>query len=198
MISSGLLLIGIGALLQAHLHSASDWSALLAGQLVAGVGVGLAIPILASAALASVPPVRAGMAAGAVTTARQLGYALGIAGLGLICQSRISSSLSAAGHKLASEAAPSITAGQVEAFVRTVPAPQRGELTAAIAGSFASGLNATLLAAGITGLVAASIVAVALRPRSAEPATPDVHIDGNSREEDAAGDDLLVERVDVE
>jgi EmrB/QacA subfamily drug resistance transporter len=81
-IAGGLLAIGAGDLLHASLGAGSSWSALLAGLAVSGVGVGLATPTLVSAALAAVPPERAGMAAGAVNTARQLGLALGIALLG--------------------------------------------------------------------------------------------------------------------
>ena len=50
--------------------------------------MGLATPTLASAAMAAVPPMRAGMAAGAVNTARQLGLALGIGALGSIYDAR--------------------------------------------------------------------------------------------------------------
>jgi MFS family permease len=86
-IGIGLLLIGGGTLLLAVVSASSDWTALLPGLLITGVGVGLSTPMLMSAALASVPPQRAGMASGALNTARQLGYALGIAVLGTIFQS---------------------------------------------------------------------------------------------------------------
>jgi EmrB/QacA subfamily drug resistance transporter len=167
MISGGLAVIGFGALLQAHLGGDSAWSALLAGQVLAGVGIGLAIPVLAAAALAAVPPRRAGMAAGALTTARQLGWALGIATLGLICQGRISTSLGETTGDLGGDAAHQITAGRVEEVLRTTPPTQRAEIAEAIQASFASGLNVTLVAAGVAGLVGAAIVATALRPRHA-------------------------------
>ena len=57
--------------------------------MVTGIGVGLATPTLASAAMDAVPPARAGMAAGAVNTARQLGLALGIGALGSIYGNRV-------------------------------------------------------------------------------------------------------------
>ncbi|WP_037601218.1 MFS transporter [Streptacidiphilus rugosus] len=85
-IGIGLLLIGGGTLLLAVVSAGSGWTALLPGLLITGVGVGLSTPMLMSAALASVPPQRAGMASGALNTARQLGYALGIAVLGTIFQ----------------------------------------------------------------------------------------------------------------
>jgi len=88
-IGGGLVLIGVGDLLQLGLGHGSSWSALLAGFAVTGVGVGLATPTLVSAGLAAVPPQRAGMAAGAINTTRQLGFALGIALLGSIYAGRL-------------------------------------------------------------------------------------------------------------
>ncbi|MEV1168042.1 MFS transporter, partial [Nonomuraea sp. NPDC049784] len=85
-IGCGLLLIGAGAYLQGTLDQHSTWTALAPGLAVTGLGVGLAIPSLNSAAMMYVPPQRAGMAAGAVNTVRQLGYALGIAVLGILYQ----------------------------------------------------------------------------------------------------------------
>ncbi|MEV5560073.1 MFS transporter [Nonomuraea wenchangensis] len=85
-LGGGLLLIAAGAFLQGRLGPDAGWTALAPGLVVAGVGVGLAVPALNSAAMAAVPPHRAGMAAGAVNTVRQLGYALGVAALGLLYQ----------------------------------------------------------------------------------------------------------------
>ncbi|MEU6716833.1 MFS transporter [Nonomuraea sp. NPDC046802] len=83
-VGGGLLLIGAGALLQGRLDQHSDWTALAPGLVAVGMGVGLAVPALSSAAMAYAPKPRAGMAAGSVNTVRQLGYALGIAALGLL------------------------------------------------------------------------------------------------------------------
>jgi EmrB/QacA subfamily drug resistance transporter len=88
-IGGGLLAIGVGDLLQTGLSRGSGWPALIAGFVVTGIGVGLATPTLASAAMAAVPPARAGMAAGAVNTARQLGLALGIGALGSVYDDRV-------------------------------------------------------------------------------------------------------------
>jgi EmrB/QacA subfamily drug resistance transporter len=170
MISGGLALIGLGALAQAHLSSGSSWSALTPGLLLIGIGVGLATPILASAALSSVPPEQGGMASGAVNTARQLGYALGIAGLGVICQSRIGSrigGISGVGHGSTSALAREITGGQAPGLIHAAPPSARPALDAAIHAAYASGLNITMLVAGAIGLVGAVWVAVALSPARA-------------------------------
>jgi len=165
MISIGLALMGIGALMQAHLHAGSSWLAIEPGQVVDGVGVGLAIPVLASAALAAAPPARSGMAAGAVTTGRQLGYALGIAALGLLCQTRLTDTFAArTGHRLSTGAAQAVTAGRVDVVLSATPVAHRAAAELAVRSSYASAVNATMIAAGIAGLLGAVIVVAALRP----------------------------------
>jgi len=86
MIGAGLVFVGVGLLLMAHLDANSDWTALLPGFLFAGVGVGLINPPLASTAVGVVPPARAGMGSGINSTFRQIGIATGIAGLGALFQ----------------------------------------------------------------------------------------------------------------
>ncbi|MEO3750861.1 MFS transporter [Streptomyces sp. B6B3] len=83
-ISVGVLLIGVGLLLQTAVSPDSAWTVLLPGLTVTGVGVGVAVPVLVSAALAAAPQERSGMASGALNTFRQLGFALGVAVLGTL------------------------------------------------------------------------------------------------------------------
>jgi EmrB/QacA subfamily drug resistance transporter len=84
LIGPGFVLIGIGLLLMHGLTPQSDWTALLAGMIVAGVGAGLVNVPLATTAVAVVEPARAGMASGVNSTFRQVGIATGIAALGAI------------------------------------------------------------------------------------------------------------------
>ena len=67
----------------------SHWTALLAGFIVAGAGVGRVNPALASTAIGVVPPQRSGMASGINNTFRQVGIATGIAALGALFESTI-------------------------------------------------------------------------------------------------------------
>jgi EmrB/QacA subfamily drug resistance transporter len=89
LIGPGFVLIGIGLLLMHGLDVSSDWTALLAGMIVAGVGAGLVNVPLASTAVAVVEPERAGMASGVNATFRQVGIATGIATLGAIFSHQI-------------------------------------------------------------------------------------------------------------
>ncbi|SDO11695.1 MFS transporter [Actinacidiphila guanduensis] len=91
-IAGGVLLIAAGsALLWQQMSAGSHAASLFAGLAVIGVGVGLATPVLVSAAVGSVPPQRAGMAGGAVNTSRQLGMTLGIALFGDLFTARMRS-----------------------------------------------------------------------------------------------------------
>ncbi|MEO3815240.1 MFS transporter [Plantactinospora sp. B24E8] len=83
-VSVGLLLIGIGDLLQARVHADSGAGVLVPGLVCVGLGAGLALPPMSSALLGAVPRERAGMAGGALNSARQLGLALGVAVLGSV------------------------------------------------------------------------------------------------------------------
>ncbi len=178
-IASGLTLIGSGAIAQAHLGAGSSWPALLPGLVLTGVGVGLATGPLASAVLATVPGDRGGMASGALNTARQLGYALGIAALGLACTKAIADRLTAAiGAHHAGGAARAITGGQAHALLTTAPPDRRAVLDHALHAAFAHGLDLTLLAAGGAGLAAAALVVLALRPRTAPVARPGTSMAG--------------------
>ena len=162
-IAIGLALVGAGALLQAHLGAGSGWAALAPGLAVAGVGVGLVSPTLASAALGSVPMERSGMAAGAVNTMRQLGFALGIAVLGAIAQAQIGAHLGAEDVAASGDLAERLIGGQAQQVLASAGS-HRAALNAAIHTSSASGLNEALLVAGAIGLVGGALSAVLLRP----------------------------------
>jgi len=172
-IAGGMTLVGVGGLLEAHLGAGSDWKSVFIGLLVTGIGVGLVSPTLASAALSAVPQQLGGMASGALNTMRQLGYAVGIAGLGVVLQSRIGHSLTGtAGVTGSGRLAKAVAGGQSQAVLHRTPPAARSGLDQAIHVAFASGLNATLLIAAGAALLGAAVAAIALRPKASdEPET---------------------------
>jgi EmrB/QacA subfamily drug resistance transporter len=90
LLGAGMSLVGVALLLMHGITTSSDWTTLLAGFIVGGVGVGMVNAPLASVAVSVVEPRRAGMASGINNTFRQVGIATGIAGLGAIFQSQSS------------------------------------------------------------------------------------------------------------
>ena len=93
LLGGGLLLVAAGLLLMRGLDPSDDWTALLPGFVVAGLGIGTINPSIANAAIGVVAPARAGMASGISSTFRQVGIATGIAGLGAVFQSQVTSRL---------------------------------------------------------------------------------------------------------
>jgi EmrB/QacA subfamily drug resistance transporter len=80
----GLLLIGTGALLLRRVSPGGEWTELLPGFVVGGMGIGTISPALAAAMVAVLPVDQSGLSSGINNTFRQLGIAVGIAVLGAI------------------------------------------------------------------------------------------------------------------
>jgi EmrB/QacA subfamily drug resistance transporter len=88
----GLLLVAGGLFTMSGLETSDDWTALLPGFVLTGIGVGMVNPALATVAVGVVAPQRAGMASGINSTFRQVGIATGVAAWGAIFQSAANSS----------------------------------------------------------------------------------------------------------
>jgi EmrB/QacA subfamily drug resistance transporter len=94
-LSAGLALISLGLIEMHGVEPGDSWTTLLPGFLLAGIGIGFVNPPLATAAIGVVEPRRSGAASGINSTFRQVGTAVGIAGLGAILQSKLSHGLGA-------------------------------------------------------------------------------------------------------
>jgi EmrB/QacA subfamily drug resistance transporter len=147
VLTVGLVLIAVALLLMYGLTAGSRWTALLPGLIVSGIGIGLANPTIAAAALRAVDPSRTGMASGINNACRLTGVAVGVAALGAVLEDRIStslvSSLGPRGESLASAVAAT----------GTRVASGKPELAHPATVAYVSGLNTTLL-------VSAAVVAV--------------------------------------
>ena len=83
-LASGLFLLAVSLLLIYGIDAENGWTRLLPGMLVGGVSIGLISPSLAAAMVSVLPVEKSGLASGMNNTGRQLGIAIGIAGLGAI------------------------------------------------------------------------------------------------------------------
>jgi predicted MFS family arabinose efflux permease len=168
-LTGGLVLVGTGLLLMRGLAVGDDWTALLAGFLVAGGGIGMTNPALATAAIGVVEPRRSGMASGINSTFRQVGIATGIAAWGAIFQHVVASRFTeiAGGAPIPDDIADFISFGG---------AARSGNEALARLGedAFVHGLNEILLLAAIVAFAGAALSAVLVRPAdfvtSREPA----------------------------
>ena len=151
LLGGGLALVGIGLLLMRGIGPDSAWTALLAGFLLAGVGIGMVNPPLASTAVGVVDPRQSGMASGINSTFRQVGIATGIAGLGALFQARIADKVPFGGEGRG-EFLSSVP-------LADVPAPMRE----AVRVGFAGALDEILLVAAAIAFVGALCSLVLVR-----------------------------------
>jgi EmrB/QacA subfamily drug resistance transporter len=166
--AGGLLLVAVGLLLMHGITIDSEWTALLAGFIVAGLGIGLINPPLASTAIGVVRPQQSGMASGINTTFRQVGIATGIAALGALFQSRVESSLTATPvgqNGRAGQLAEAIASGGSKQIIAGAPSGRREQIQHIANQAFISGFNDILLVASGIALVGAVAAIVLIRQR---------------------------------
>jgi EmrB/QacA subfamily drug resistance transporter len=180
LLGLGMLAVAVGCLLMARTEAGSAWTVLLPGFVVAGIGIGVANPVIASVSVAVVPVQRSGMASGASNTFRQVGIATGIAALGAVFQSQTESRTlaalrsSAVGREVIAHGGGSlgraITEGAVRAVARTFPSPAaRGALLDAYRTGFTATFDHIMVIASVTALVGAVAAAVLIRQSDFEP-----------------------------
>jgi EmrB/QacA subfamily drug resistance transporter len=171
LIGAGLVLVGVGLLLMRGLQASSDWTHLVPGLVVAGVGAGFVNPPLASTAVGVVPPQRAGMASGINSTFRQVGIATGIALLGTLFSNRLTSAVTGAvaGTPLAGQGqriAGALRGGQAARLFRQAHDRREAAMLQHLArGSFTTALDHILLVAAVISLVAGAGAFALIRGR---------------------------------
>jgi EmrB/QacA subfamily drug resistance transporter len=168
LLSGGLALCGVALLLMWGIKLDSGWTTLLAGFLVAGVGIGFVNAPLASTAVSVVEPRRAGMASGINNTFRQIGIATGIAALGAIFESQITSYLAGSGKVPAGHVhlfAQAVSSGGTQQALQAVPASARAQAQTLAHSAFISGLNEILLVAAFVLFAGAVLAFVLVRQR---------------------------------
>ncbi len=164
LLGAGLALVGIGLFLMHGVSIHSEWTTLLVGFLIAGVGIGTANPGIGQAAIAVVPPEKSGMGSGINTTFRQVGIATGVAALGAVFQSRVDSKLAellphapaGLGEVVASSGSRGVAALELPPAVH-VKAVHAADV------AFVSGFNEILLIAAIVSFVGALFGVVLVR-----------------------------------
>jgi MFS family permease len=157
MLGGGLALVALGLVLMHGIRVDSGWTALLAGMVAAGVGVGLANPAIGSTALGVVEPNRSGMASGFNNTCRLGGVTIGVAALGAIFQSRIDAKLTALVPHLPSGLDAAVAARGTQGVpARLAPVARQ---------AFVAGLNEILLIGAATVLAGSLAVLALVRAR---------------------------------
>jgi EmrB/QacA subfamily drug resistance transporter len=175
LIGPGLILVSIGQFLMLGLNASSSWTHLIPGFIVAGAGVGLLNPPLASTAVGVVQPQRAGMASGINSTFRQVGIATGIALLGTLFASRSTAVIT---QKLASipgakahtgQIATALQSGELGKAISALPMNARAAVGEATRAAFTAGMDRILLVGAIIALVCGLISLFSIRGKDFAP-----------------------------
>ena len=148
LLSGGLVLVGAALLLMGGIEPGDEWTTLLPGFLLAGLGIGLVNPVIADVAVSVVPKDQAGMASGINDTFRQVGIAIGIAAWGAIFLGRGADKVSQllAGTPGATGDRPrllveAVSSGNLDSAVANVPAGSRAGVANAAREGFLAGMN---------------------------------------------------------
>lgn len=173
LIAPGFLVTATGLWLMRGIAACSDpseWTHLIPGLVVAGLGVGLINVPLASTAVGVVGPERSGMASGVNSTFRQVGIATGIAALGSIFSNQVADGIrgSLAGTPVASRAAAvadAVTNGQIQTVLAQAPAAARRTIAQASTGAFVDALNQITTIAAVVAAVAGLLCLFLIRSR---------------------------------
>ncbi len=173
LMGCGLILVGVGLMLMHGVEVGDEWTALLPGFIVSGVGIGMANPMIAETALAVVPPARAGMASGINSTFRQVGIATGVAGLGVVFHHHVEANLTAIPEAARSGFADAVSAGAIEQAVAQAPPEFQGQALEAAQGAFVTGFNEILLIGAAITFVAGVLGLLLVRRRDFISAAPE-------------------------
>jgi hypothetical protein len=180
LMSVGLAAVGAGLLTQRGLSTESDWTHLLPGFLFIGFGMGLLNPSIASTAIGVVPAARSGMASGINNTFRQVGIATGVAGLGAVFQSQITSRLNDALPNAPTGFDEIVAAGGTRAAVDSSPPRFQAEADDAVTNAFVAAFNDILLIGAIV-LFASAVLTFVLVRRSDFVDTPSGETGGSAK-----------------
>jgi EmrB/QacA subfamily drug resistance transporter len=174
LLGVGLLLVFAGLLSMTAVDASSGWTVLIPGFVIAGAGIGLINPPLASTAIGVVHHSRSGMASGINNTFRQVGIATGIAGLGAIFQhdvtAKTTTALNAAGgggrEAIAAthgHLAAALVSGEVSHLLGTLPASARTALEHSYRVGFTGAFTTILLIAAAIALIGALLAFALVR-----------------------------------
>ncbi len=114
LIVAGMVLLSISLFIQTHISETSGYGLLLPAFMVMGLGIGLTMSPMSTAAMNAVSPEKAGAASGVLSMSRMVGGTFGIAVLGALFQSLASSRLAD------TLAGVPVSAGQRESMVENL------------------------------------------------------------------------------
>jgi len=160
VVSTGLLIVGLGLLLLAQSDVNTPYWHLVVAIVTMAVGMGLSMAPSTTGIMASLPLRKAGVGSAVNDTTRELGGALGVAVLGSLLASKFTAALpaSVAGLPAPARAAVRSSLGGALGVARSLPPAVGGPLEAAAKSAYVDAMSVSLVAAAIVAVAAAVMV----------------------------------------
>ncbi|MBO2448514.1 MFS transporter [Actinomadura barringtoniae] len=164
--TAGLALVGAGLVVMHGLTVGSSWTHLAPGMIIAGFGLGMALPAIGSLSMEVADGPRLGMAAGVNNTVSQTAMAMGIAIYGAILGRRVTHTMGrdlAGRHLPVHDLAGAASGGQIKAVAAHLPAGLRGPVISAAEHGVVNGLNVLFFVAAGVALTGAALSVILIR-----------------------------------
>jgi hypothetical protein len=160
VVSTGLLIVGLGLLLLAQSDVNTPYWHLVLAIVTMAVGMGLSMAPSTTGIMASLPLRKAGVGSAVNDTTRELGGALGVAVLGSLLASKFTAALPATVAQLpaAAQAAAKSSLGGAIGVARSLPAATGGPLELAAKEAFVGGMRVSMVGAAVVAMAAAVMV----------------------------------------
>jgi EmrB/QacA subfamily drug resistance transporter len=160
VVSSGLLILGLGLLLLAQSDVNSPYWHLVVAIVTMALGMGLSMAPSTTGIMASLPLNKAGVGSAVNDTTRELGGALGVAVLGSLLASKFTAALPASVAQLpeAAQTAVKSSLGGAIGVARSLPPAVGGPLEAAAKNAYVDGMSVAMVAAAVVVLATAVMV----------------------------------------
>jgi EmrB/QacA subfamily drug resistance transporter len=165
LMAAGLALAALSLWMQSNVTASSGYGDLLVPFMIMGLGMGLTMSPMSTAAMNAVSPEKAGGASGILSMSRMVGGTFGVAAIGALFQSlardRLSEDLAPLGLSAArhEQIAAGMGSGEAREALQSLSPAQADAATAAIRDSFVHGLSGSLK---LSAAVAAAGVALTL------------------------------------
>ncbi len=164
LMTAGLLIVGASLFWQGHLSVDTSYGFLVGAFMLMGIGMGLVMSPMSTAAMNAVEHTKAGVASGILSMSRMVGGTFGVAVMGAL--------VTALGSDRLAELLPNLPAGQRSELAQSLGsggAQVSGDVAAAVADAFVHALN-TGLRVGAVMCVVGAVVTWALIAPKPEPA----------------------------
>jgi EmrB/QacA subfamily drug resistance transporter len=179
LMTLGLLIVAGALLLQSGLTVHTGYGLLLPGFMMMGLGMGLVMSPMSTAAMNAVDRTKAGVASGTLSMSRMVGGTFGVAAMGAL--------VTAVGRAKINSALPSVP-GSVRSALESAlgsggAGPHVGPRIVAVThDAFVTALSTGLTVGAIVAAAAAVVAAVLIQPRlaPAAPAVPEPQVSGEA------------------